>query len=173
MLNVNTHSSADRRMSKQRAMHPTRRVVRESGFTLIEALIVIVLVGILSALAYPKLTGASARNSVRAARGQAISLYAKARAAAIETNRSTTLNFNATRAWITATPALLAGHTVDTIGQVENMAASYGVAMTYSPAGTLTIDPRGLGSSSVTTVWLRRNGFTDSMVVSGFGRVIK
>lgn len=157
------------------ALVPGRRSSREAGFTLIEAVIVFVLVGILSALAFPKLTGASAKNNVRSARGHAISLYAKARAAAIETSRSTTLNFTGSRAWITATPRIvaLAGSTRDTIGQVENLTSIYGVTLTFNPTGTLTIDPRGMGSSTVTTVWMTRNGFTDSMVVSGFGRVIK
>lgn len=146
----------------------------QAGFTLIEAVIVFVMVGILAALAYPRLTGGTARNSVRSARGHIISLYSKARAAAIETNRATTLNFNASQAWITATPRLNPGSgTVDTIGQVENLTGQYGVAVTFTPSGQLTIDPRGFGSATVTTVWVTRSGVTDSMVVSGFGRVIK
>lgn len=145
-----------------------------AGFALIEAVTVFVLIGIITAYAYPRLAGGSDRNNVRGARGHIISLYAKARAAAIETNRATTLNFSANTAWITAAPRLAAGAgTVDTIGEVENLNTRYAVTVTWSPSAQLTIDPRGFGSSTLTTVWVTRSGFTDSMVVSGFGRVIK
>ena len=146
----------------------------QAGFTLIEAVIVFVLIGILAALAYPRLAGGSTRSNVRSARGHIISLYAKTRAVAIETNRATTLNFTASQAWITATPRLAAGAgTMDTVGQVETLTGQYGVTLTFTPSGQLTVDPRGFGSATLTTVWVTRNGITDSMVVSGFGRVIK
>jgi type II secretory pathway pseudopilin PulG len=145
-----------------------------SGFTLIEAVIVFVLIGLVSAYAVPRLTGGTVRNNVRAARGHIISLYSKARAAAIETNRATTLNFTANRAYVTASPRLSAGAgTIDTIGPVDNLTTRYGVTVTWSPAAQITVDPRGFGSLTVTTVWVTRAGTTDSMVVSGFGRVIK
>ena len=145
-----------------------------AGFTLIEAVIVFVLIGIITAYAYPRLVGGTVRNNVRAARGHLISLYSKARAAAIETNRPTTLNFTANRAFITASPRFAAGvGTVDTIGAVDNLTTRYGVTLTWNPAAQIAIDPRGFGSLTVTTVWATRGGVTDSMVVSGFGRVIK
>jgi prepilin-type N-terminal cleavage/methylation domain-containing protein len=58
----------------------------QSGFTLIEAVIVFVLIGIITAYAYPRLASGSARNNVRSARGHIISLFAKTRASAIETS---------------------------------------------------------------------------------------
>jgi prepilin-type N-terminal cleavage/methylation domain-containing protein len=146
-----------------------------AGFTLIEAVIVFVLIGIITAYAYPRLMGGTVRNNVRAARGHVISLYAKARASAIETNRATTLNFTTNRAFITASPRLstTGTGTIDTVGFVDNLTSRYGVTLTWSPAPQLTIDPRGFGSLTVTTVWVTRSGVTDSMMVSGFGRVIK
>lgn len=146
-----------------------------AGFTLIEAVIVFVMIGIITAYAYPRLVGGTVRNNVRAARGHIISLYSKARAAAIETNRATTLNFTASQAFITASPRLTTGGTgtVDTIGAVDNLQTRYGVALAWSPAAQITVDPRGFGNLSVTTVWVTRGGVSDSMVVSGFGRVIK
>jgi type II secretory pathway pseudopilin PulG len=146
-----------------------------AGFTLIEAVIVFVMIGIITAYAYPRLVGGTVRNNVRAARGHIISLYNKARASAIQTNRATTLNFTATQAFITATPRLTTAGTgtVDTIGAVDNLQTRYGVGITWTPAAQLTVDPRGFGSLTVTTIWVTRSGVSDSMVVSGFGRVIK
>jgi Tfp pilus assembly protein FimT len=136
--------------------------------------LVFVIIGLVAAYAVPRLTGGAAKSNVRSARGHIISLYAKARAGAIETSRSTTLNFDANQAWVTATPRLAAGAgTVDTLGQVDNLNSRYGVTITWSPSAQLTIDPRGFGSTTVTTVWVTRSGVTDSMVVSGFGRLIK
>ena len=150
------------------------QVNNRKGFTLIEALVVVVMIGILAALAYPRLTGALAKNNVRAARGHIISMYAQARAAAVETNRIATLNFGSSRAWITASPRLSAGvGVIDTIGQVDNLTTRYGVTVTGTPATTLSVDPRGFGSSAATTIFVTRTGFTDSMVVSAFGRVVK
>jgi hypothetical protein len=62
---------------------------------------------------------------------------------------------------------------MDTVGQVETLTGQYGVTVSFTPSGQLTVDPRGFGSATVTTVWVTRGAFRDSMVVSGFGRVIK
>src|SRR5262245_35212947 len=95
-------------MSMSRARASGR--LSTAGFTLIEAVLVFVIIGIVTAYAYPRLAGGSAKSNVRSARGHIISLYAKTRAAAIETSRATTLNFNnANQAWVTATPRLAAG----------------------------------------------------------------
>lgn len=156
------------------AMRTAQPRSSRAGFTLIEAALVFVLIGIITAYAYPRLTSASAKNNVRSARGHIISLFGKARAAAIETGRTTTLNFNSSSAWITASPRLTVGGTgtIDTVGQVDDLTTRYGVTVTWAPASQLTVDPRGFGSTA-TTVWVTRQGLVDSMVVSGFGRVIK
>lgn len=146
-----------------------------AGFTLIEAVIVFVMIGLISAYAVPRLVGGTVRNNVRAARGHIISLYSKARASAIETNRATTLNFTANTAYITASPRLTTAGTgtVDTVGFIDNLNTRYGVTVTWNPAAQITVDPRGFGSLTVTKVWVTRSGVSDSMVVSGFGKVIK
>jgi hypothetical protein len=47
------------------------------------------------------------------------------------------------------------------------------VTVTGAPSTTLTVDPRGLASSTATTIYFTRQGKTDSMAVSGYGRVVK
>lgn len=144
------------------------------GFTLVEAMLVVVVAGIMAMFGYPKLQQSLIKANVRNARSQAIALYSQARSAALETGRVARLTFGGTAAVVTASPRLVPSpsSTVDTIGAPQNFTQQYGVTVTGSPAAVLTIDPRGLGSAA-TTVYFDRAGVRDSMVVSGFGRVVK
>ena len=144
------------------------------GFTLVEALITIVVAGLLGTLSFPTLSSTMSRRAAWNARAVAISMYARARATAQESGRATTLRWNGNVALITATPRLAAGAgTLDTIGNPENFNVAYGVTVSGTPAATLTIDPRGLGTSASTTVYFSRNGLRDSVMVTGYGRVVK
>jgi prepilin-type N-terminal cleavage/methylation domain-containing protein len=151
------------------------RCDRRQGFSLIEMLIVIVVVGLVTLSGWPRLRDAKIRSDVRSARGQVIGLYAKARASAVETARPTTLQFSGTSAWITASPRLtaLAGSTVDTIGGVSNLFTTYGVGVAAAPFTVVTVDPRGVGNSGATTIRLTRAGIVDSIRFSAFGKVQK
>ncbi len=145
-----------------------------SGFTLIEALIAVVVSGILAALALPSLSRAVSRQGAWNARAAAISMYARARTSALETGRPTTLAWTGNVGLITATPRLSTGAgTLDTIGPVQNFNMIYGVAVSGTPGTSLTIDPRGLGTSGSTTLFFARNSVTDSVMVTGYGRVVK
>jgi Tfp pilus assembly protein FimT len=145
------------------------------GFTFLEALIVFAFVGLMLLIAYPMMGRSLTSANVRNARTLSIGLYARARASALETGRVTTLDYIGNLALITATPRLvpLAGSTLDTLGQPQDLNLLYGVTVTGNPSTTLTIDPRGLASSNETTIYFTRDGKTDSMNVSGFGRVVK
>jgi type II secretory pathway pseudopilin PulG len=140
---------------------------------MVEAVIVIVMMGIVLAIGYPSLNRARVKSDVRSARTNAVGLYYQARASALMTGRFTTLTFSGNQAVITATPRLSGVGTADTIGNVENLGLLYRVTVSASPSNALTVDPRGLGSSAATTVYFTRNGQQDSMMVTGFGRVIR
>jgi len=154
-------------------MHSDSRA--PGGFTLVEALIIMALIGLLAIMAFPLIERSLTTANVRNARTLAIGLYARARSSALETGRVTTLSFSANVALITATPRLApaVGSTLDTLGGPEDLQALYGVTVTGSPSTTLTVDPRGLASSNATTIYFSRPGTIDSMAVSGFGRVVK
>lgn len=145
------------------------------GFTFIEMLIVFVFVGLMVLIAFPLLERSLTRANVRNARTLSIGLYQRARSSALETGRVTALTFNGNVATVTATPRLtpVAGSTEDTLGGPHDLRALYGVTVTGNPTTILTVDPRGLASSNATTIYFTRLGKTDSMNVSGFGRVVK
>lgn len=144
-----------------------------SGFSLIEMLLVVVLIGIMLAIGLPRLRETKIRSDVHSARVTLVSLYAQARAAAVQTSRTTTLNVGTTRAWVTATPRIsyLAGSTTDTIGTVREFLQTYGVTLSAAPVNQLRVDPRGFGSSSATTITLTNSGIVDSITITAFGRI--
>lgn len=156
-------------------LHPGSADVNRRGFTFIEALIVFVLMGLIVMIAIPVMGRSLTSANVRNARTLAIGLYARARSSSLETGRVATLDFSGNIALITATPRLvpLGGSTVDTLGGPNNLQDLYGVTVTGNPSTTLTVDPRGLASSNATTIYFTKDGKTDSMAVSGFGRVVK
>ena len=146
------------------------------GFTLVEALIVLSVVGVLLAIGFPRIKTALIKSSVRSARSSVVTLYNQSRARAIREGRSVTLRFTADSAWTTASPRRSAGSgSCDTVGTARKLNSLYGVTVTATP-DSFRIDPRGLGiqpSTSGTTVLLARAGYHDSVLISGYGRVSK
>ena len=138
--------------------------MRRNGFTLIEMMIVIVIMGIMLAMATPKLHDWSASADARGARTAATSLLAKARAAAIQNNKVTTAAFSGTSG------AVFVPATNDTLQQVA-LGSEYGVTMSPS-SWSVTYDPRGIGGfQDPVTVTFTKSGKTSSLTVSGYGRV--
>ena len=115
---------------------------RPGGFTLIEILIAITLIGIMTAVAMPRLKNSMAAESVRSARRDVVSHLAKARGAAASRGCRAVFNMVGTRVWVTA--CSLSGTGIDTIGTVINLADQYGVTVegaNYS----LSFAPNGVG----------------------------
>ncbi|MGE5091372.1 MAG: Tfp pilus assembly protein FimT/FimU [Bacillota bacterium] len=146
---------------------------RRAGFTLIEMLTVVVLIGAVVLMSWPLMRSAKYKSELRSARTSVASMYARARSAAVQYNRATILAFNGASAVVLATPRLQAGGTVDTVGRVNNLGVGYGVTVA-STNDSLRVDPRGFGGNSGTvTVRLRKAEFTDSVVISGYGRLVQ
>jgi prepilin-type N-terminal cleavage/methylation domain-containing protein len=150
-------------------------VKRKNGFTLVEMLIVVVLIGAVLLIGWPKVANGLAKTNLRSSRTTVANMFAKARAFAMQSNRRTSINFNGNNVVITASPrTVLDGvSTVDSIGGVEKLSEAYGVSMTASVA-SVAFDPRGFGSLGATQKFVvARNSKRDSVMVDGLGRVIK
>jgi prepilin-type N-terminal cleavage/methylation domain-containing protein len=147
-----------------------------SGFTLIEALVVVVVLGLMSMIAFPKISAAMVKADLRSARTTMINLVATARAASVQSNRVTWIKRAGNSAYVAATPRLvaLAGSTADTVGLVHNLGTTYKVTM--SGADSIQFDPRGFGAwaggASVSMV-LSRSGHSETITIDGLGRVTK
>ena len=144
------------------------------GFTLVETLIVVVLIGAVALIGWPKVASGLAKNNLRSSRTTLANMFVKARAVATQQNRRTSVDFNGNNVVVTASPRKLAGvGTVDTVGAVEKLDLLYGVSVS-APVSSVAFDPRGfrsLGASSKFVV--TRNGKRDSIMVDALGKVTK
>jgi prepilin-type N-terminal cleavage/methylation domain-containing protein len=151
-------------------------VRRRDGFTLVETLIVVVLLGLIVAIGVPKMRSAMVQNDVRGARTTMVNLMAAARAASVQSNRVTWIKIEGNSAYVGATPRLvsLAGSTADTVGAVRDLAGDYGVAVATG-VDSIQFDPRGFGSGfgATESITLSRGSHSSTITIDGLGRVSK
>ena len=148
---------------------------RRNGFTLIEMMVAVVLVGLISLIAFPKVNSAIAKNNLRSARVTMANMFAMARATAVGTNKRTWLNFTGNNVYVTASPRVVnvPGSTMDTVGTIQRLDVVYGVTLTPEVA-SVAYDPRGFATIVGTPKFLvTKSGKRDSVRVDGLGRVIK
>lgn len=149
---------------------------RRRGFSLVEMLIVVVIIGIMVGIGLPKMRTGMTNNNVRAARTALINMIAAARNAGSQTNRSTWVKIEGNRAVVLARPRLdfVGGSTgADTIGPIQNLGQLYGVTVTAT-VDSFRFNPT-LTSLDVigTTFTISRSGHVETVAVDGLGRVIK
>jgi prepilin-type N-terminal cleavage/methylation domain-containing protein len=143
-------------------------VRRRDGFTLVEALIVVVLLGLMVLIGFPKMSAAMSRSDLRSARTTMVNLVAAARAASMQTNRVTWVKIEGTSAYVGASN----GATVDTVGTVHDLGDTYGV--TVAGVDSIRFDPRGFGGfGTVGSIVLSRDGHSSTITIDGLGRVTK
>lgn len=148
-------------------------MLNRRGFTLIETMVVIVVMGLTLMLGFPRLRSAMVNSNVRGARNTVAALHSRARAAAVERSRATALWFNGSRVAVVATPrqVALAGSTHDTLGAVVDLNAEYGVALTVA-GDPIGFDPRGVGTNTnPATLQVEKYGHTATLTISPFGRL--
>ena len=147
----------------------SRRPEPRAGFSLIEMLIVITIMGLMLAVVTPKLREGLIRRDLQSARSALANMYARARVNALQTRKSSTVHFSGSQVWVTA--PLGAAQEGDTLGAVVDLTAAYGVIVDAS-VGSITVLPTGLANlGSTVTVKVTRSGKSDSVMVSGYGRL--
>ena len=149
--------------------------MRRSGFTTIEMVIVVVLIGLIAMIGFPKISKMLDKTNVRSARDAVGTLAATARAAAIQRGCRSALHFTASPStvWVTtACPAKL-----DTVSGVQNLTTRFKVTLAAS-RDSVQFDPRGLsmdGFNSNTVVRLTGSVATnrDSVMINPIGKVVR
>ncbi len=147
---------------------------RQAGVSLTELLIVVVMIGMLVALASPRIRRSFLRNEVINARNAVANLYTTARLSAVQTTRRVVLKKVGNVVHIAGWPRLDGTGTAtsrDTVGTVIDLLSRYGVTLTGTPDSIL-IDPKGFGGS--TLLWqLQRAEFYDTVQVNNLGVVVR
>ncbi len=151
----------------------------QRGFSLVELLLVIVIIGVVGRIAIPRMRDSVERANVRAARVAVANTVAKARATAVARGCPATFNITtgtAGKVWITAcqTTNVGAGGATETVGQVDSLAARYKVSIA-SDVASFVFDRRGLRTDyTLSTIRVSSTNSTqnDSIQVNQVGRVV-
>lgn len=144
-------------------------MTKKAGFTLIEIVIVVVLIGTMVLIGMPRMMSAVEHNQVRGARTKVVALFNRARGYAIQRNRHVTFWINPTMVVITES---IPGGGVDTV-KVEDFAPA-GIGLTTT-ATSIQIDSRGIATSLASlaaTIVMSKGSHADTVRISGFGRVV-
>ncbi len=152
--------------------------MRRSGFTTIEMIIVIIMIGVIAAIGFPAIHRTLDKTNVRSAR-VAVGTYAvMARSAAIQRGCRSAVRFvsgTGSRVWVTACRPGTPG-TTDTVGPVKNLHDDFSVTLSASQ-DSVRFDPRGLSLETVNTVVHFTGNVaanTDSIVISMLtGKVVR
>jgi prepilin-type N-terminal cleavage/methylation domain-containing protein len=148
--------------------------MRQRGFTFIEILIVMILIGIIAAIGIPRLRNSLQKTNVRSARAALSTIVSKARAAAVQRGCTAALHFtsgSSGKVWITLCKVNAAG--VDTLGGVEPIAGRFNVTFTAS-RDSVRFMPNGILLDNVsTTLRVTWSTITDSIMINSVGKVVR
>lgn len=143
--------------------------MERQGFSLIELLIVIVLIGVIASFGYPSVRRGLEANRVNGARVAITTMNAKARALAVQRSRTVSLVLDGnTVLLVTKHPVTGALDTVDR----RDLFTAHGVTVA-STRDNLQYDARGLGlqNSSTTITVTRPGGYADTVVITSLGGI--
>jgi prepilin-type N-terminal cleavage/methylation domain-containing protein len=137
------------------------------GFSLIELLIVIVIMGTIATFAIPMVRRGMEQRRVSGARIAITTMNAKARAVAVQRSRVVRLIFDSNEILLVSTHPVTGA--MDTIDE-RNLYTVYGVTVASS-RDTLLYDPRGIGlqNSATSVVVTRPGGFADTVSITALG----
>ena len=138
------------------------------GFSLVEMLIVVVIMGVLTLIVAPRIERELARRNVAAAKVSFSATYRRARSAAVQSRRPATITIASGLVTVSVTTA---GGATQYVGQSFYYPTLFGITPVAS-AGSLTIGPTGLVTSGTPfTVALNKGSVYDTVRVTGYGRL--
>ena len=139
------------------------------GFTLMELIVTIGIIGLLAVIGLPRIGDAFRKQSVVSAKAAVVSLHAAARANAVQRAYSTFLVIDGNTLRMYSRDPLTGS--LQQIGNDSDLGDRYGVAVSAT-RDTLWFDPRGLGmETSSTRITLTKGVYTQTVEISSLGRV--
>lgn len=147
-------------------MRPFRQF-RTAGFSLVEMLVVISMIGIMALIGWPKMARLLNRSQVKAARSEVVNKFNQTRMQAVQTGRIMRFRVQGDAIW-----AERFGDGV-VVGGVQDLNAKFGVTTSSTPSPiSIAIDPRGVTFTSTTQIIrVGRFGARDSVVIVGYGGI--
>ena len=147
--------------------------MNKRGFSAIELLTVLVIVGIITAFGIPRIRSAVLRSNVRSAKAAMGTLVVKARTAAVARGCNATMTISS--GTVSISVCNVNGTGTEILGGVDSLAARFNVVM--RPSTTLTFDPRGLSTNYATLVVgfssISSSSVSDSVIVNPLGQVVR
>lgn len=157
-------------------MTPTTPHRRPSvaGFTLVELMVVLILIGVGVSLAAPRMTGMAAQHKARGAIGRLSGDLAYARVLAVRWGRPTSLRFSAsgTEYVVTVDTAGTASPDFREVKRVRIDRDFAGIRLT-TPATRVSFTPRGMVASGQGTFTAARGAVADSLRLFQSGRTYR
>ena len=146
------------------------------GFTMIEALMVVVMAGAIFAIAAPRVSEANERAALRTSRQMLASAFGAARAAAVQKGQVSTLTITSSSATVTVLNGL-AKTSITVFGPVR---FDESVNTTITPLGnapaTVTYDVRGMASPRLDVIaryQIKSASYADTLCVSSTGFILQ
>lgn len=140
------------------------------GFSTIEMIIVVILIGVIASIGFPRLRDGLEKQNVRSSKALIATLVATARATAIQRGCAATLNLSADSAWVTACGVNPPAASV-AVGTKKLVGSEFSVTLSPS-AASIVYDPRGIATAyQVTTVRVIGPHYRDSVIVNELGKV--
>ncbi|HEY9383387.1 MAG TPA: GspH/FimT family pseudopilin [Gemmatimonadales bacterium] len=137
------------------------------GFSLVEAMVVVVILGVLALIFAPRLEPLTAGRAVNGARAGFTNLYNLARTYAVQSRGVATVEVIGGRAVATIT----VGGVTRSIGSAVAFDSTFRVQATANPT-SITIQPSGLVTTGLPfELVLTRSDAADTVRISGYGRV--
>lgn len=152
--------------------------MRQSGFTTIEMIIVVVIVGVIAMMGFPRLRDAVEKQNFRSARIAVGGFVSTARAAAVARGCRSSVHFISgpnSRMWVTSCRLQAGAAGRDTLAGPEWTEQRWNVRI-MALRDSITFDPRGLRLTfTPTTIKLRTKADQDrdSVVVNELGKVVR
>ena len=142
------------------------------GFSMIEMVVVITLVGLIASIGFPRLRDGLEKQNVRSAKALIATLAATARGAAIQRGCSATLNLTVDSVWVTACGVNPPAASVQ-VGTKKLVGDEFSVTLDAT-AASVVYDPRGISTQfQATTVRVIGPNYRDSVMINEVGRVKK
>jgi prepilin-type N-terminal cleavage/methylation domain-containing protein len=139
---------------------------QRKGFTLIEIITVVVIMGVVMMMALPKYGNMNDRNQMRSAKDGLAARISAARAAAVASGKPATFALVGDTMRVT----LRSNGVTETKGADVNLYRQFGVALTSGDA-SVVFDGRGMANQAAIKIKFTRGSLNDSLCVSKLGLI--